>query len=235
MQATATNDLPDYAQQPPASDAATLPAAAQSTEMAAPDVDDPESNEPVAATTSSPAPRPAFPPSATPATTVPDASAALAPATEATSIGRRRCSGGRLDRARYDDAAPGLRHRVRERRLDLEPVGSACPGAAVASWTVSAPSNGDHAISVATTDTDAVVTVDGAATAKLLSELPDGIAIVGGAGADTFAIASAAVAVTFDGGAGSDTVLGPTADTTWSITGAGAGTPAASPSRTSRR
>ena len=78
VQATATSDLPDYAQQPPAYRHRHPAGRRAEHEMSAPDVD-PESNEPVAATTSSPATTVAEP-SATPATTVPDAAAAPAAA-----------------------------------------------------------------------------------------------------------------------------------------------------------
>ena len=85
---------------------------------------------------------------------------------------------------------------------------------------------GPHSFTVAATATDLVVTVDGVTTSRALADTPDGLAVMGGAGNDSFAIdpsAAGVVPVTFDGGAGTDTVFGPSDDTTWSITGVGAG------------
>ena len=61
---------------------------------------------------------------------------------------------------------------------------------------------------------------------EAIAELPNGIAIVGGDGADSFTLdvsSLGAGAITFDGGGGTDTIVGPAANTTWNVTGAGTG------------
>ena len=93
-------------------------------------------------------------------------------------------------------------------------------------WAVQPVGAGaDHAISVATTGTDVVVTVDGTATSRPAGSVAS-LTITGGDGADTLTIdaTAAGIPVAFDGGAGNDTVRGPPADSTWTISGAGAGT-----------
>ncbi|MFL6035275.1 MAG: beta strand repeat-containing protein, partial [Gaiellaceae bacterium] len=219
VQATAsTSDLPDYASQPATLYSAPVPAAAQDATAAAAEID-PESNEPVASTAAAPPAAdssfPASPATSAPADTAVQATAAdttaTQPATPAVPADTTPAASGGTTTT--SDSTSGS-------SSNTSPPPAVVPKA---SWTVSTAASGDHAISVATTDTDAIVTIDGAATTKLLSDLPDGIAIVGGAGADTFTVASAAVSVVFDGGAGNDTVVGPSTDTNWNVTGAGAG------------
>ena len=224
VQASATaNDLPDYAQQPSVY-ADPVPATPQDATTATTTEVDPESNEPVAAVATPPAAAPADTPGQASAdATAAGAAASPAPSTPAETstaagAGAPAASDATSTTTPASDATP---------TTSGSPATTTPPPAPVTppSWTVNAPAAGDHAISVATTDTDAVITIDGVATTKLLSELTNGVAIVGGAGADTFTIgaAASAVPVTFDGGAGNDSVVGPAADTTWNVTGAGAG------------
>ena len=83
---------------------------------------------------------------------------------------------------------------------------------------------GSHQVSVAVVGSDVVVTVDGVATSRPASDVTN-VTITGGSGDDTLAIPDSlgGLAVSFDGGTGDDTVRGPSADTTWNVTGAGSG------------
>ncbi|HTZ05978.1 MAG TPA: carbohydrate-binding protein, partial [Gaiellaceae bacterium] len=80
-----------------------------------------------------------------------------------------------------------------------------------------------HTISVASSGDDLVVTVDGAATSRPAASVAS-VSVAGGSGDDAFTVSGGfSVPVSLDGGAGSDTLNGPAADTTWTISGAGSG------------
>jgi len=94
-----------------------------------------------------------------------------------------------------------------------------------AAWEVSlATDAASHTISVTTSGTDLTVTVDGVATTKALADVTS-LSITGGAGGDAISVDVGALTlpISVDGGAGDDTLNGPAADSTWNITGAGAG------------
>ena len=122
----------------------------------------------------------------------------------------------------------GRRNRVdrAHRGDDFGDCRAATTASAPSDWAVAPTGAGaEHAISVAATDTDIVVTVDGTATTRSAASVSS-VTITGTDGADTLTIESTAVAIpiTFAGGAGADTVRGPSGDSTWTISGAGAGT-----------
>jgi hypothetical protein len=91
---------------------------------------------------------------------------------------------------------------------------------------VSASGGGAHTISASYDGTNIVVTIDGVAQSSPLASVSS-LSLAGGNGDDSFTIdtslASAGIPVSLDGGAGSDTLNGPSADTSWSVTGSGSG------------
>src|SRR5439155_1020536 len=91
-----------------------------------------------------------------------------------------------------------------------------------ATWTISIDASA-HTISVVADTTDVSVTVDGVTTSRPLAQVTS-LSITSGAGNDSFTIGAISIPVALDGGEGTDTLYGPAADTTWSVTGAGAGT-----------
>ena len=88
------------------------------------------------------------------------------------------------------------------------------------------PATGANMVTVATIGSDLVVTTDGVAESRPLSAISS-LTIIGSDGADdTLSIlleGPLPFATGFDGGAGSDTILGPAADTTWLVDGPGSG------------
>ena len=99
-------------------------------------------------------------------------------------------------------------------------------------WTIAVEQSAaapaaQHTISVAADAANIVVTVDGVATSRPFESVAD-LTITGSDVADTLTVDGLAAAtdlhITFNGGAGFDTVRGPPADSTWTITGSGAGT-----------
>src|SRR4051794_414392 len=105
------------------------------------------------------------------------------------------------------------------------PVTAAAPTAPT-DWAITSSDGGAHVVSAGVNGANLVVTIDGTATSKSLSDVAS-LTIVGGAGADSFTVdaslASAGIAITFDGAAGADTLNGPATDTTWTVDGAGSG------------
>ena len=93
-----------------------------------------------------------------------------------------------------------------------------------APWVVTATGTADNAFVFATSGLDLLVTVDGVTTTRPAGTVT-ALAISGGDGDDSLMIGSLpqGLAVTFDGGAGSDTIHGPAPDTTWNVTGLGTG------------
>jgi hypothetical protein len=89
-----------------------------------------------------------------------------------------------------------------------------------APWSISASSGSPHSISAAVNGNDLVVTIDGMAATKPLVSVSS-LSVVGGDGNDTFTIdpslASTSLPITFDGGAGTDTLNGPAGSNTWTI------------------
>ena len=106
------------------------------------------------------------------------------------------------------------------------PVTPPVTPSAPAPWTVSLASDADHSIAISVSGGNVSVTVDGTATTEAAAGVTS-VAITGGDQADTLtvdaSVVAAALPVSFDGGAGNNTVDGPSVDTNWSITGAGAG------------
>ena len=92
-----------------------------------------------------------------------------------------------------------------------------------AAWNV-ALSDASHTVSIAVAADDLVVTVDGVASSRPVSSVTS-LTVTGGAGDDSFDVSAGAlpVPVALDGGAGNDTLHGPAADSTWTISGAGSG------------
>ena len=92
-----------------------------------------------------------------------------------------------------------------------------------AAWNV-ALSDASHTVSVAVAADDLVVTVDGIASSRPVSSVTS-LSVAGGAGDDSFDVSAGAlpVPVALDGGAGNDTLHGPAADSTWTISGQGSG------------
>ena len=94
-------------------------------------------------------------------------------------------------------------------------------------WVVSAPNGASHTITASDDGTNVVVTIDGTTQTKAASSVAS-LSVIGGAGDDSFtfdaSLASAGIPVSFDGGAGTDTLNGPAPDSTWAITGVGSGT-----------
>ena len=103
---------------------------------------------------------------------------------------------------------------------------------APAPWTVTVQPAADKAaqdrvISVSVDGADLVVAVDGVASSRPSTSVTS-LTITGTDAADALSIDGTVAALTlpivFDAGTGVDTIRGPPADTTWSITGDGAGT-----------
>ena len=92
-----------------------------------------------------------------------------------------------------------------------------------AAWNV-ALSDASHTVSIAVAADDLVVTVDGVASSRPVSSVTS-LTVTGGAGDDSFDVSAGAlpVPVALDGGAGNDTLHGPAADSTWTISGQGSG------------
>src|SRR4051794_28547312 len=87
-------------------------------------------------------------------------------------------------------------------------------------WTVTAANGADHAITIAVSGSDLLVTLDGVATKKALTSVKK-LTVVGGDGTDIVSLGSAVAALTLDvfvdGAGGTDTIRGPPADTAWTI------------------
>ena len=94
---------------------------------------------------------------------------------------------------------------------------------APAPWTISLSDGSTHTISVAADATNVSVTVDGLTTSRPLAQVSS-LSITSGAGNDSFTIGAISIPVSLDGGDGTDTLNGPAADSSWSITGLGGGT-----------
>ena len=92
-----------------------------------------------------------------------------------------------------------------------------------AAWNV-ALSDASHTVSIAVTADALVVTVDGVASSRPVSSVTS-LTVTGGAGDDSFDVSAGSlpVPVALGGGAGNDTLHGPAADSTWTISGAGSG------------
>ena len=92
-----------------------------------------------------------------------------------------------------------------------------------AAWNVSL-SDASHTVSIAVTADALVVTVDGVASSRPVAAVTS-LTVTGGAGDDSFDVSAGAlpVPVALNGGAGSDTLHGPAADSTWTISGEGSG------------
>ena len=111
----------------------------------------------------------------------------------------------------------------------LPPDPAAVPGSGpsppATPWTISLTSGGS-AVTIALSGSELVLTVDGVSGTRRLDTVT-GIEINGGDGDDTLTIDATAAALTlpilFGGGAGNDTLVGPTVDSNWSVTGAGTG------------
>jgi hypothetical protein len=88
------------------------------------------------------------------------------------------------------------------------------------------PDAAQHAISLQLVGGDLVVTIDGTAQSRPLTSV-ESLTITGSSGDDTLTLddsaASLLLPISFDGGAGSDTVCGPVVDSTWTIDGPGSG------------
>ena len=95
--------------------------------------------------------------------------------------------------------------------------------AAPAVWQIALTPNVDHTVSVATDLADIVVTVDGAAARRAASQVTELSITAAGNGTNTLAFGGVPIPVSYTGGTGIDRILGPATDTTWYVTGAGAG------------
>ena len=92
------------------------------------------------------------------------------------------------------------------------------------SWLVDLSGPASRAVALAVDGTDLVLSLGTLAVRRPLVELA-ALVITGSSGDDTLHLLTApSVPVSFDGGGGTDTVRGPAVDTTWLVTGAGAGT-----------
>ena len=91
-------------------------------------------------------------------------------------------------------------------------------------WTVTLSDASGHNVTISADAASVVVAVDGTAQAKQLSDVT-GLQILGGSGDDVITIDASAVGLSLsvDGGAGTDTLVGPGVDSAWSVTGAGSG------------
>ena len=94
---------------------------------------------------------------------------------------------------------------------------------APAAWQVELDSQHDHLISIGSDGADIVVTVDGVSTRRA-TQFVTGVTITAtGNTNDTLQLGVVPVPVDFAAGGGTDVINGPSADTLWHITGAGAG------------
>jgi hypothetical protein len=83
----------------------------------------------------------------------------------------------------------------------------------------------DSADATARSVTVSPTAITGLAPAEIdCSAGQESISILGGTGGDTFTITSPAVAVAINGGSGANTLIGPNATNTWTLTGPGGGT-----------
>src|SRR5262249_37114893 len=107
------------------------------------------------------------------------------------------------------------------------PTLNTASGLAPPAWNVTLSDGSDHVVSADVSGASIFLSVDGTVTSRLISGLTS-FAVTGGDGNDSFTIGaglgSAGIAIAFAGGAGTDTLHGPTTDATWSVTGAGSGT-----------
>ena len=80
-----------------------------------------------------------------------------------------------------------------------------------------------NVVTISASGSDLQVTVDGVTSSRPIASV-SAVTIAGGALSDSLTIATpVSVSVTFNGGSGNDTVYGSPAETTWMITGVGAG------------
>ena len=136
-------------------------------------------------------------------------------------------------------APPAAGHRVAVQLTNLRLTPNASPtsatlttadqitgliSAAPAAWQIALTPDTNHTVSVGTDLADIVVIVDGVTTRRAASQVTELSITASGTGTNTFAFLGAAIPVTYRGGAGIDRILGPAADTTWYVSGAGAGT-----------
>src|SRR5439155_10708973 len=90
-------------------------------------------------------------------------------------------------------------------------------------WVTTLSDTTTNAVTISASGSDLQLTVDGVTTSRPIASV-SAVTIAGGALSDSLTIATpVSVSVTFNGGAGNDTVYGAPADATWMITGAGAG------------
>ena len=94
---------------------------------------------------------------------------------------------------------------------------------APAAWQVELDSQPAHLISIGSDGADIVITVDGVSTRRA-AQFVTGVTITAtGNTNDTLHLGVVPVPVDFAAGGGTDTITGPSTDTLWHITGAGAG------------
>ena len=127
------------------------------------------------------------------------------------------------DSALIDTAAGASRAGSTPERLDRPRLARSarCP----AVWQVVLDGSADHQVILGADGGDIVVTVDGTTTRRavqLVSALT--ITVTGSAATTLRLTGTLPVPVTFAGGAGVDTIAGPSADTRWDLTGPGSGT-----------
>ncbi|MCW2962871.1 MAG: Parallel beta-helix repeat, partial [Actinomycetia bacterium] len=98
------------------------------------------------------------------------------------------------------------------------------PPPAASVWQVGVAGSGTHSIVVGLSGGQVNVTIDGTTASRAASAV-SGLALAGSAGDDTLTLdaSASALSIAFDGGSGVDMVVGPGSDTTWKVTGAGAG------------
>ena len=91
-------------------------------------------------------------------------------------------------------------------------------------WYVDLSGPAGRSVALTMDGTDLLLTFDGVAVRRSVAAIST-VVIGGSDGSDTLLLdAVPAIPVTFDGGGGVDTIRGPAPDTTWLVTGAGAGT-----------
>jgi hypothetical protein len=94
-----------------------------------------------------------------------------------------------------------------------------------AAWTVTLTGASANTISIALRGSDLVVTVDGVETIRALA-LVTSLTVSAGAGDDSITLADGlpvSLSISIDGGDGADSLFGPGADRTWTVTAAGVG------------
>ena len=105
------------------------------------------------------------------------------------------------------------------------PGAAAVPGSGPsppAAWIIG-PNSSSNTIGIAVVGDGLAVTLNGATTTRLLATITS-LTVTGGDGADAFSFdRPVGIPVTFDGGAGDDTLFGPSDDTTWTVDGPGTG------------